>query len=80
MTENSAQLRSYIERIERLLEEKSAIQEDVKEVYAELKGNGYQPKIIRAIIRRRAKDRAELEEEESLIELYETAIERGLGE
>lgn len=80
MTENAAQLRSYIERIERLLEEKSTIQEDVKEVYAELKGNGYQPKIIRAIIRRRAKDRAELEEEESLIELYETAIERGLGE
>lgn len=80
MSENSEQLRSFIERIERLLEEKQATQDDIKEVYAELKGNGYQPKIVRAIIRRRAKDRAELEEEESLIELYETAIERGLGE
>lgn len=77
---NGAHLRSFIERIERLIEEKQTIQEDIKEVYAEVKGNGYTPKIVRMLIRKRAKDRAELEEEETLLDLYERAVEVGMGE
>lgn len=71
---DDAGLKAFVERIERLEEEKSALQDDIKEVYAELKGNGFIPKIVRAIIRKRKKDRAELQEEEALIDLYERAL------
>ncbi|MEA2757190.1 MAG: hypothetical protein QOJ54_3479 [Aliidongia sp.] len=68
------QLRSIVERIERLEEEKKALQEDIKDVYAEAKGNGFDVKILRKIISIRKRDRAELDEEETLLELYLRAL------
>lgn len=68
------ELKQFIERIERLLEDKAAVQTDIKEVYAELKGRGYDAKVIRTIIRDRGKDHAELQEEEAITELYKQAL------
>ena len=68
------QLRSVIERIERLEEDKAAVATDLKEVYAEAKGEGFDTKIIRKVIRLRKADAAKRSEEEALIELYITAI------
>ena len=70
----AGQLRSLIERIERLLEDKSAIQEDIKDIYAEAKGNGFDTKAMRTIIRLRAKDKAERDEEEAILDLYKAAL------
>ena len=67
-------LKSFIERIERLEEEKRVLAEDIKEVYAEAKGTGFDTKIIRQIIRIRKRDRDELDEEESLLEVYMRAL------
>jgi uncharacterized protein (UPF0335 family) len=68
------QLRSIVERIERLEEEKKALQEDIKDVYAEAKGNGFDVKILRKIISMRKRDRAEIDEEETILELYLRAL------
>jgi uncharacterized protein (UPF0335 family) len=68
------QLKAFIERIERLEEERSAIAGDIGEVYAEAKGNGFDKKIIKLIVRRRKMDHAELMEQEALLELYMSAI------
>jgi uncharacterized protein (UPF0335 family) len=68
------QLKSFIERIERLEEEKRTLAEDIKEVYAEARGSGFEPKIMRQIIRIRKRDQDDLDEEENLIELYKRAI------
>ena len=68
------QLRSFIERIERLEEEKSALSGDIKEVYAEAKGNGFEPRIMRQIIKIRKMDKEEVDEEESLLDLYKRAL------
>ena len=67
-------LKSQIERIERLEEDKAAVANDLKEVYAEAKGEGFDTKIIRKVIRLRKADAAKRSEEEALIELYITAI------
>jgi uncharacterized protein (UPF0335 family) len=67
-------LRSFIERVEKLEEEKTVIAGDVKEVYAEAKGEGYDTKILRQIIRLRKMDRAERQEQEALLELYLSAL------
>lgn len=67
-------LRAFIERIERLEEEKKTISDDIKEVYAEAKGNGFDTKAIRALIRLRKKDPAERQEEESILDLYKAAL------
>jgi uncharacterized protein (UPF0335 family) len=67
-------LKSLIERIERLEEEKRTLSEDIKEVYAEAKGTGFDAKIIRQIIRIRKRDQDELDEEETLLDLYKRAI------
>lgn len=69
-----AKLKSLVERIERLNEDKAVVANDLKEVYAEAKGEGFDTKIIRAVIRRRAQDAAKLSETEALIELYLSAI------
>ena len=69
-----AQLKSLIERIERLEEEKRALGEDIKEVYAEAKGNGFEPKIMRQIIKIRKMDKDEHDEQESLLDLYKRAL------
>jgi uncharacterized protein (UPF0335 family) len=67
-------LKSLIERIERLEEEKRALGEDIKEVYAEAKGTGFDPKIMRQIIRIRRRDKDDLDEEESLLDVYKRAL------
>jgi uncharacterized protein (UPF0335 family) len=67
-------LKSFVERIERLDEEKRALSEDIKEIYAEAKGNGFAPKIIRQIIKIRKMDKDKLDEEETLLELYKRAL------
>jgi uncharacterized protein (UPF0335 family) len=68
------QLRSYIERIERLEEEKANIANDIKEVYAEAKGNGFDAKIMRKVVALRKKEPNELAEEEEILALYRAAV------
>ena len=68
------QLRSFIERIERLEEEKSALSGDIKEVYAEAKGHGFDTKIMRKVISIRKLEDAERQEQESLLDLYMAAL------
>jgi len=71
------QLRSFIERIERLEEEKKTLSDDIKDVYAELKGNGFDAKAVRTIIRLRKKEDHERQEEEAMLQLYKDAL--GMG-
>ena len=68
------QLRALIERIERLEEEKRNIADDIKDIYAEAKGNGFDTKAIRAIVILRRQDKAEREEAETILDLYKAAI------
>ena len=68
------QLRSYIERIERLEEEKAAMAADIREIFSEAKGNGFDVKIMRQIIRLRKLDRDDRQEQEELLQLYQHAI------
>ena len=77
-TTTSDQLRQYIERIERLEEEKRALMADIRDVYAEAKATGFEPKIMRRIVKMRAMDRDLLSEEDFLITSYRQAV--GLGE
>jgi len=67
-------LRSIIERIERLEEDKKAVMEDMKEVFAEAKGEGYDVKVLRKVIRIRKQDRAKRQEEEAILDLYLSAL------
>jgi uncharacterized protein (UPF0335 family) len=69
-----AMLRAFIERIERLTEEKKAILEDIKSVYGEAKGSGFNPKIMRRIVRRRGQDAQEISEEEIEFDTYLQAM------
>jgi uncharacterized protein (UPF0335 family) len=73
-TTAQGKLKSLVERIERLEEDKAAVANDLKEVYAEAKGEGFDVKIIRKVVRIRKADAAKRSEEEALIELYLTAI------
>ena len=68
------QLKSLVERIERLEEEKKVIAGDIKEIYAEAKANGFDTKILRKVISIRKKDRHEREEEEAILDLYLNAL------
>ena len=68
------QLRAFIERIERMEEEKAAIAADIKEIYAEAKGNGFDTKVLRQVIRIRKQDRSERLEQEAILELYLAAL------
>jgi len=70
----AGQLRSFVERIERLEEEKKALAGDIKEVYAEAKGNGFDTKIMRKVISIRKMEDAERQEQESLLDLYMAAL------
>ena len=67
-------IRSFVELLERLEEEKKGISDDIKDVYLEAKGTGFDVKIIRTIIRLRKKAKEERQEEEELIELYKMAL------
>ena len=71
----SDQLKSIIERVERLEEEKQSIADDIKDVYAEAKANGYQVKVLRQIVRIRKQDRHEREEMEAIMDLYMNALD-----
>ncbi len=64
------QLKAIIERIERLEEEKKAISDDIRDVYAEAKGNGFDVKALRTIVRMRKQDANERAEQETILELY----------
>lgn len=71
---DSGHLKAFIERIERLEEEKRALAEDIKEVYAEAKGTGYDVKIMRKIVSLRRQDRHKRREEEEILDLYLSAL------
>lgn len=71
---SAEQLNQIVARIERLEEEKKALADDIKEVYAEAKAHGFDTKILRQVIRLRKLDRAELAEQESLLEIYMDAL------
>jgi uncharacterized protein (UPF0335 family) len=70
----AGQLRDFIERIERLLEERKTINEDVKEIYAEMKSTGFDTVGVRALIRLRAMDQAERQAREAIVDLYKAAL------
>jgi uncharacterized protein (UPF0335 family) len=67
-------LRTFVERIERLEEEKAALAADIREVYAEAKGTGFDVKTMRQLIRLRKMDRSDRQEQEHLLDLYKRAI------
>jgi uncharacterized protein (UPF0335 family) len=71
------QLRSVVERIERLEEEKKTIAADIKEVYAEAKANGFDTKILRKVIAYRKRDANERQEEEAILDVYLAALSEG---
>lgn len=68
-------LKSFIERVERLEDEKSALAADIREVYAEAKGEGFDTKIMRQVVRRRRMDKADRDEQDAIRELYEGTLE-----
>ncbi len=68
------ELKQFIERIERLEEEKAGIAGDIKDVFAELKGRGFDSKAIRQLLRIRKQDHAERQEQEAILELYMQAL------
>lgn len=70
----AGQLRAFIERIERLEEEKRTIADDIKEVFAEVKSMGFDVKATRKIIALRKKDQAERQEEEAILDMYMAAL------
>ena len=76
MTEAVAanRIRAIIERVERIEADEAALREDKKEIYAEAKGEGYDVKVLRKVIARRKQDRAKLQEEEAIMDLYLSAL------
>lgn len=70
----AGQLRAFVERIERLEAEKKTISEDIKEVFSEAKGTGFDTKALRRIIAERKQDQAERQEFETILELYRHAM------
>ncbi len=67
-------LKAFISRVERLEEEKASIAGDIREVYAEAKGMGFDPKIMRQIVRLRKMDQHDYQEQQALLELYKAAV------
>ncbi len=70
----AGQLRSLVERIERLEEEKAALTSDIREVYSEAKGGGFDTKIMRQVVRIRKLDKADRQEQEAVLDLYLSAL------
>lgn len=68
------ELRVYIERIERLEEEKTQLGQDIRDLYLEAKGNGFDPKVMREIIKLRKKEQGEIDEEDAILHLYKQAL------
>lgn len=75
---NGGHLRSFIERIEKLEEEKRAISDDIKDVYGEAKGTGFDAKVMRKIVSLRRQDKSKRQEEAEILDLYLNAL--GMGE
>ena len=73
-TTAQGQLKSIIERVERLELEKAEVSEQIKEVYLEAKGNGFDVKVLRKVVRLRKQDKAKRDEEEALLDLYLSAV------
>ncbi len=71
---NAGHLRAFIERIERLEEEKKALADDIKDVYGEAKGTGFDVKVMRKIVSIRKQDREKRREEEEILDLYMAAL------
>lgn len=71
---NAGHLKAFIERVERLEEEKKVITEDIKQVYGEAKGNGFDTKIMRKVVSIRKQDRDKCIEEETVLDLYLAAL------
>jgi len=67
-------LRSFIERIERLEEEKKALADDIREIYSEAKGSGFDTKILRQVVRLRKLESADRQEQEAMLDLYLSAL------
>jgi uncharacterized protein (UPF0335 family) len=74
MSINNNQIKAIVERIERLEEEKKTISDDIRDVYAEAKGNGFDVKALRTIIRMRKQDANERAEQETILETYMQAL------
>ncbi|QAY94564.1 hypothetical protein CWB41_01415 [Methylovirgula ligni] len=70
----AGELKQFVERIERLEEEKKALADDIRDVYAELKGRGYDTKAVRQIVKIRKQDHAERKEMEAILDLYMQAL------
>ena len=70
----AGQIKSIVERVERLEEEKAAIAGDIKEIFAEAKSNGYDTKILKMIVRMRKQDTADRQEQEAILDLYLHAL------
>jgi uncharacterized protein (UPF0335 family) len=68
------QLKAFVERVERLEEEKKAIADDIRDVYAEAKGNGFDVKALRTIVRMRKQDKDERMEQETILQTYMVAL------
>lgn len=68
-------LRSFVERIEKLEEEKAALAADIRDVYAEAKGSGFDVKTLRQVVRLRKMDAADRSEQEALLDLYKRVLE-----
>jgi uncharacterized protein (UPF0335 family) len=67
-------LRSLVERIERLEEERKALSSDIKDIYAEAKSAGFDPKVLKQLIRIRKQEAAEVEEQETMLDIYRRAL------
>lgn len=67
-------LRSIVDRVERLEEERKALATDIRDIYSEAKSAGFEPKVLRRLIRERKREPAEVEEEETLLDLYKRAL------
>lgn len=74
MTVAAGQLRAFIERVERLEEEKKTIADDIRDVYAEMKGTGFDAKAVRTIVRLRKMEEAQRQEAEAILDLYKAAL------
>ncbi|HEX3755358.1 MAG TPA: DUF2312 domain-containing protein [Rhizomicrobium sp.] len=68
------QLKSFVDRIERLEEERAALTADIREVYSEAKGTGFDTKIMRQVVRMRKLDKADFQEQEAVLDLYLSAL------
>jgi len=73
-TITAGQLKTFIERIERLEEEKKTISDDIKDIYAEAKGTGFDIRVLRKIVARRRQDQHERKEQDELLSLYLRAL------